>query len=241
MHDPAAPSATSPIPEALLIDGLGTLVSLSPPAPALAGELADRLGLEVALADADRALRAEIAYYRSHMGEGRDRRGLADLRRRCAQELRRALPPDPRLAALDGDTMTELLLGALRFAAHADAREALIRARRAGARIIVVSNWDVSLLDVLELVGLAPLLDGVVTSAAVGAAKPAPEIFDHALALAGVPAGRALHVGDSVAEDVAGARGSGIPALLLRRVGGVGEAAPAGVATITSLDELVWP
>jgi putative hydrolase of the HAD superfamily len=241
MHDPAALNPTSSIPDALLIDGLGTLVSLSPPAPALAGELARRLGLDVALADADRALRAEIAYYRAHMGEGRDSCSLADLRRRCAQELRQGLPSDPRLAALDADAMTDLLLGALRFAAYADAREALIRARCVGARIIVVSNWDVSLLDVLELVGLAPLLDGVVTSAAVGAAKPAPEIFDHALALAGVPAGRALHVGDSLAEDVAGARECGIPALLLRRVGGAGEAVPAGVATITGLDELVWP
>ncbi|HEX4012029.1 MAG TPA: HAD family hydrolase [Solirubrobacteraceae bacterium] len=241
MHDPAAPNATASGPEALLIDALGTLVSLSPPAPALAGALARRLGLEVAVADADRALRAEIAYYRAHMGEGRDARSLADLRRRCAQELRRTLPADPRLAALDGDAMTDLLLSALRFEAYADAREALRRARRAGARIIVVSNWDVSLLEVLELVGLAPLLHGVVTSAAVGAAKPAPEIFDHALALAGVQAGRALHVGDSLTEDVDGARECGIPALLLRRDGGAGQAAPAGVATITSLDELVWP
>jgi len=99
---------------------------------------------------------------------------------------------------------------------------------------------------VLELAGLAPLVDAVVTSAAVGAAKPAPEIFRHALALAGAQPARALHVGDSAAEDVAGARASGIPALLLARDarGGAGtrsaERAPGGPAVIAGLDELVW-
>ncbi|HET8978242.1 MAG TPA: HAD-IA family hydrolase, partial [Solirubrobacteraceae bacterium] len=119
-----------------------------------------------------------------------------------------------------------------------DVRPALIRVRSRGAHVIVVSNWDVSLLEVLELAGLAPLLDGVVTSAAVGAAKPAPAPFEHALALAGVPAQRALHVGDSLAEDVQGARACGIRAILLAR--GAADAA-AGVPAISGLDELHWP
>jgi FMN phosphatase YigB (HAD superfamily) len=45
----------------------------------------------------------------------------------------------------------------------------------------------------------------------------------------------ALHVGDSLAEDVAGARAAGIAALLLVRDG---TPAPAGVETIRSLREL---
>src|SRR6185437_2508813 len=69
---------------ALLIDGLGTLVSLAPPAPALRDELAVRFGIEVSEEAAGRALAAEIAYYRSHMGLGRDGESLAALRRRCA-------------------------------------------------------------------------------------------------------------------------------------------------------------
>ena len=99
--------------------------------------------------------------------------------------------------------------------------------------MVVVSNWDVSLAEVLERVGLAPLLDGVVTSAAVGAAKPDPAIFAHALALAGVPAARARHVGDSLDEDVAGARAAGIEPVLLRRDGGPRPG--RGVRTIAGL------
>jgi putative hydrolase of the HAD superfamily len=83
--------------------------------------------------------------------------------------------------------------------------------------------------------GLGGLLGGVVTSAAVGASKPAPELFRAALAAAGVSAGEALHVGDRLDEDVGGARACGIEPVLLRRDGTPG---PDGVVTIASLAEL---
>jgi putative hydrolase of the HAD superfamily len=226
---------------ALLIDGLGTLVSLAPPAPALRHELAARFAIDVSEEEAGRALAAEITFYRAHMGLARDLDSLAALRRRCAEVMRDALPASELLAALGLEALTETLLSALRFDAFPDARPALLRARRAGARVIVVSNWDVSLADVLERVGLAPLIDAVVTSAAVGAAKPAAAIFAHALALAGVSAAEALHVGDSLDEDVRGAAACGIPAMLLRRGTSAGATAPDGVATIGGLAQLDWP
>jgi putative hydrolase of the HAD superfamily len=226
---------------ALLIDGLGTLVSLAPPAPALRRELEGRFGIEVSEEEARRALGAEIAFYRAHMELGRDTESLAAVRRRCAEILREALPASDRLDGVDIDELTEALLSALRFDAYPDARPALLRARAAGPRIVVVSNWDVSLAEVLERVGLAPLLDGVVTSAAVGAAKPQRAIFAHALALAGVAAERARHVGDTLDEDVRGALACGIPAVLLRRDAASGPPPPAGVVTIGGLDELDWP
>ncbi len=226
---------------ALLIDGMGTLVSLAAPAPVLAAVLERRFGVTVTEADARHALGAEIAFYRAHMDSGRDADSLAQLRRRCAQVLFGTLDQaHPALTSVDDDARTEALLEALRFEPYDDAREALATARTKGARVIVVSNWDVSLLEVLERVGLAPLVDGVVTSAAVGARKPEPAIFRHALALAGVdhdPARHARHVGDSLSEDVAGARASGIGALLLRRDG----SREPGVETIASLAELSWP
>jgi FMN phosphatase YigB (HAD superfamily) len=229
-------------PQALLIDGLGTLVALAPPAPALRRELAVRFDLEISEAEAGRALAAEIAFYRAHMGLGRDADSLTALRYRCAQVLRDALPGRERPARLSIPALTEALLDSLRFEAFSDARAALLRARAAGARVVLVSNWDVSLLEVLELVGLAPLLHGVVTSAAIGAAKPAPAIFRHALALAAVEPGSALHVGDSLAEDVCGAQACGIRAVLLQRPGSAATPPAADrVPTIAGLAELGWP
>jgi putative hydrolase of the HAD superfamily len=234
------PASSRSKPRALLIDGLGTLVWLAPPAPALRSELARRFGVDVSEAEAQRALTAEISFYRANMARGRDADSLAQLRRECAEVLMAALPDPERIARSGIDAVTDVLLRSLRFEAFEDARPALVRARRDGARIVVVSNWDVSLVEVLERVGLAPLLDGVVTSAAIGAAKPAPEIFRHGLALAGVGAQDALHVGDNLAQDVEGARACGIEAVLLVR-DGEGARSGNGVTTIDSLHRLTWP
>jgi putative hydrolase of the HAD superfamily len=99
----------------------------------------------------------------------------------------------------------------------------------------VVSNWDVSLLGVLRGLELEPLFDAIVTSAGVGARKPSPAIFEQALELAGVAATEAIHVGDTLDEDVAGARAAGIEPVLIRRSDGP---PVPGVRTISSLAEL---
>jgi HAD superfamily hydrolase (TIGR01509 family) len=77
-------------------------------------------------------------------------------------------------------------------------------------------------------------VDGVVTSADVGAAKPDAAVFRRALELAGVDAAGAVHVGDSLDNDVAGARAVGIRAVLVQRDG----PPPAGVEAVRSLTEL---
>ncbi|MFQ5472008.1 MAG: HAD family hydrolase [Dehalococcoidia bacterium] len=53
----------------------------------------------------------------------------------------------------------------------------------------------------------------LVISGNVGYEKPDPRIFEHALALAGVPASEALVVGDRLETDVVGAKAAGIRAV----------------------------
>jgi len=188
---------------ALLIDALGTMVELEPPWV----HLAAALGTEPDEALV-RAVRAEMAYYKEHAHEGRDAESLADLRARCAAVLS---------DALGRDVPVEAMMDAIRFRAYDDAAPALRAVRAGGVRTICVSNWDISLTGVLAECGLAELLDGVVTSAEAGARKPDPAIFARALELAGCAPSEALHVGDTPAEDVAGARAAGIQALLIDR------------------------
>ena len=89
--------------------------------------------------------------------------------------------------------------------------------RERGLRLAVVSNFDSRLPPLLDALGLAPFFDAVVCSGAVGAAKPDGAIFAHALAVLGVDAHEALHVGDSGVNDCDGARAAGIEALLVDR------------------------
>jgi putative hydrolase of the HAD superfamily len=217
----------------LLLDALGTIVELEPPAPALMTLLQERFGIQIDETQAARAIAAEMSYYRSHMAQGRDAASVAALRADCAEVLRGALAPSAQLRAIDGAAMTGLLLDALRFQLFPDAREAIVLARERGMRVVVASNWDALLPDVLGGLGLSTLLHGIVTSAQAGAPKPAAAVFRAALALAGAEPHEALHVGDSFADDVIGAREVGIEPILLRRDG---ERGPARVRTIQSLD-----
>jgi putative hydrolase of the HAD superfamily len=190
--------------QAVLLDALGTLVELEPPWVRLAA------ALDVEPQRTRQAFEKEMAYYRGHSSEGTDSASLADLRERCAALLSRELGR--------GVSVDEMM-AAIRFRAFDDAAPALADLRERGLRLVVVSNWDYALPEVLERVGLLDLLDGVVTSAGVGAAKPDPAIFRAALEMAGCGAPEALHVGDSSEEDVAGASAAGIRALLLDRSG----------------------
>jgi putative hydrolase of the HAD superfamily len=223
--------------DAVLLDGLGTLVALEPPWPALVERLREAHGVELSLSDAERAFRAEIAYYRAHHHEGSDPGALKDLRRRCAEVLCAHLPAQT-VAALSLEQLTAAMLDALRFSAYPDVPAALARLRARGLTLLVVSNWDVSLPAVLHRVGLEGMVDGVVTSAEVGRPKPAPEIFAAALVLAGCAPGRGVHVGDSLDQDVHGALAAGVRAVLLRRDDAELAEPPPDVPTIASLAEL---
>jgi putative hydrolase of the HAD superfamily len=215
---------------AILLDALGTLVRLEPPAPRLRDELRRRAGIEVDEETAQRGFEAEIAYYLQHHLEGRDRESLEDLRARCTAVMSEAMGLD----GLEPETARGAMLGSLEFTAYADVAPALRLLRERGLRLVVASNWDCSLPDWLELAGLGGLLDGAASSAVVGRAKPAPDVFLEALRLAGASPGEAVYVGDSIENDVEGARAAGVRPLLLVREG----EAPPGAAAIRSLAEL---
>jgi len=199
-------SSAASTTRAVLLDALGTLVELEPPWI----HLADALGVQPDEPLA-RAVRAEMDYYRDHSHEGHDADSLAELRRRCAAVLSREL---------GREISVETMMAAIRFRAFPDAAPALAELRGLGMRLVCVSNWDVSLSEVLERCGLGGALDGVVTSALAGVRKPDPAIFAPALELAGCPPANALYVGDTPADDLAAARAAGIPALLIDRAGG---------------------
>ena len=220
---------------AVLLDGLGTLVALAPAWEAFALGLRRDYGIELSAAEAQWAFAAEIDYYRAHHLEGRDAQTLADLRSRCAEVLHASLPPHAA-RALSPRQLTAAMLGALRFSVYPDALATLSLLRARGLRLVVVSNWDVSLTATLGALGLGEVLDAIVTSAGVGAAKPAPEVFHAALRLIGAGPGEAVHVGDDFEIDVVGAEAAGVMPVLLRRQP-LGQA-PANVATISSLAEL---
>lgn len=100
----------------------------------------------------------------------------------------------------------------------------------------IISNFDSRLFTVMRGLGIAEWFDTVTISSLAQAAKPAPKIFQLALEKHAVDPEEALHVGDSVRDDVEGARKAGLHAALLDRLG---MQKASGPHVIRSLDELL--
>jgi putative hydrolase of the HAD superfamily len=101
------------------------------------------------------------------------------------------------------------------FELFEDAIPVLQELRAARLRIGVVSN---GVRDLTEFVAHHRLgVDVIVDSRTHGRVKPHPTIFQAALELLGVAAAEAVMVGDSLEEDVEGARALGMRAILVDR------------------------
>ena len=188
--------------DAVTVDAMGTLVELDAPADRLRAELA-AAGVERTRDEVAAAFLAEVEYYLPRTLEGRDEDSLADLRRRCA-----AVFLEHARAALDPEGFVPSFVAGIVFRPLAGAAEAMGRLRRAGLALACVSNWDVSLGSQLARAGLADHFDELVSSAEAGTAKPDPAVFATALARLGIPASRALHIGDGEGDrDGAAAAG----------------------------------
>ncbi|MFC4407992.1 HAD family hydrolase [Haloarchaeobius iranensis] len=102
------------------------------------------------------------------------------------------------------------------------AREAL-DALLAQHRLALVSNGEPSHQRAkLDTLGIAGMFEATVFGTPETGVKPDPEPFHRVLEAFGVGPGRAVHVGNSLASDVAGAQAAGIPAVWLRADGSAG-------------------
>ncbi len=109
-----------------------------------------------------------------------------------------------------------------------------------GIRIGLISNSHRCLTSFQSHFELNGLISAAVSSSQHGYLKPHPSIFEAALQLVGAAPGETMMVGDSVGQDIAGALGAGMRAVLVRR--GAPEhhgRVEAGVPVIHSLEELL--
>ena len=105
-----------------------------------------------------------------------------------------------------------------------------------GLELGIISNFDSRLFAVLRGLGIADKFATVTISSLAHAAKPSPKIFHLALEKHAVDPEEAMYVGDSLRDDVEGAKKAGLRAILLDREG---KHAGTGVQTIRTLKELL--
>lgn len=98
----------------------------------------------------------------------------------------------------------------------ADTRVVLKQLKADGYTVGLVSNREHDLAPLVETYGLTEFFDFTLSAGQAGCYKPAPAIFETALALAGnIPAQEAVYVGDNYFADVVGARNVGMHVVLV--------------------------
>ncbi|MEH6650343.1 MAG: HAD family hydrolase [Motiliproteus sp.] len=92
----------------------------------------------------------------------------------------------------------------------------LAEARKLFTLVVITNGPEFSQIPKLEAVNLAEHVDHIIIGGQEPEQKPARSIFDKALALANCAAHEAIHVGDSLAADIAGANSSGITSVWIQ-------------------------
>ncbi len=206
-------------PRALLLDAMGTLITLRQSVGSSYAALAAEHGITADAGAIDRVFpgiyrQAPPLAFADLAGpalEAAERRWWGERISETFAAIQAAPAPETLQMAL-----FDHFADAARWQAYPEVPAQLERWRTAGLSLAVVSNFDQRLHGLLEGLGLAPLLDVVVVSSQAGAAKPDPRPFKQALEALQLTANQAWHVGDSP-EDINGARAAGLRCVLIRR------------------------
>lgn len=235
-------------PSAVLLDAGNTLLRAEPPVAVRYAEAGQRHGLELTPAQIKQAYETLWPQFRARREQKLFRTSPAGTRDFWREFVSAIFEPwrdrIDDVEAMFGELYDGFAAGAA-WQLFDDVVPSLQRLRQRGLSLAVVSNWDYRLHRILDDKGIAGYFDAVLISADEGFEKPRAELFERALGRLEVAPGRALHVGDSLAEDVRGALGAGLQAAYLVRdvdraarhraeVGG-----DAGYLVVTSLTELV--
>jgi FMN phosphatase YigB (HAD superfamily) len=206
--------------QVIFFDAYGTIFiggETDDPTEALRRGLAGA-GVEVEHEVLGAALKQEMNHYRYSQRAVRTREDMERLRRECGQIIIDGIG-GPAVCPLSDAEVAVILVAAFPGRVFPELPDAVARAREAGCRVGVLSNFSYMLPMILDDLGIGDLFDFIIHSAGVGFEKPHPRIFHAALQQAAVAPHQAALIGDTYEEDVAGATAAGMVAVFLDRAG----------------------
>ena len=228
-------------PQVIFFDAAGTLFEVRGSVGQIYSRIAGQYGCE---ADAEHLQQNFARWFRLQppmaFPPGTDENKLREMEKGWWRNLVRAVfadcGPFPHFEEFFDDVFEQFRNAEL-WRVYEDVVPALTELKRLGIRLGVISNFDSRLYDVLRACKLDHFFDSVHISTRVGAAKPDRAIFLAALNYHRIEPGQAWHVGDSLREDVEGARAAGLRAFLVDRRGEQDSAADHAI--LSSLSQLL--
>lgn len=171
--------------------------------------------------------------HRKDLTERTTRRVLADLLQKNRQPVSEEAVREA-LRAMYAVTQTNWIL-------DPEAVPLLETLRASGYRLGAISNAadEDNTQALVDKAGIRPYLEIVISSAAFGRRKPDPGIFRQALAHFGVPAARAVMIGDSYEADIVGGKALGMHTIWICHEASGNDAAHTDAdATVKRLQEI---
>ncbi len=221
---------------AVFFDAGGTLFQPHPSVGAIYARVAAGYGMNVKAPEIEEIFRTEFskrdnaASLKAHSNEKNEREWWHSLVRDIFSHVTRVQNFEPFF-----EELYDLFGSAQVWRVYPEVVHVLEKLKESNFILGIVSNWDSRLLSICRETKLESYFHFILASAVVGSAKPGRVIFEKALSMARVKPKEALHVGDSVENDVTGAEHAGIDALLINRDGSqIGR-----IRTIASLEEVL--
>ena len=145
----------------------------------------------------------------------------------------------PNGAATEHATNLWYLLGPESLAVFPDVTSVLRCLTEARYPLAVVSNWQCGLRNFCIELGIGHAFDHVLASTELASEKPDAAIFHEACRRLDKPPHRVLHVGDTILDDVEGARAAGMPVVLVQRSDDVPPPDTLAVSSLEQVPELL--
>jgi len=208
--------------KAVFFDWFNTIAHYQPPREELEQQALKELGFTVPLQTVSQGLYlSDKRYYEENArlpirqrSPDEQAKAYADIQATILTEA--GIQPSPEIVMKLILRMRELYRQ-MKFVLYGDVLPTLQALKAKRLTIALLTNLQREIDNMVRELGIAPYIDFAVTSGEVGADKPQPPIFLKALELAKVKPAEAIHIGDQYQNDVLGARGVGIPALLIDR------------------------
>lgn len=202
------------------LDAAGTLIEVAEPVAEVYGRIAAAHGAELDSDALGRGFRTHFASMPPMAFPGAESDALPRLERAWWRTLVRRVVSEA--GAIDGfeaffDDLYDHYGEASAWRLYDDVADLVNACREQEIRVVVLSNFDSRLTPVAAGLGLTEMVDEVLYSTALGAAKPDGGAFAAAATALAQPPEACLHIGDNESADWEGARAAGFEARLLER------------------------
>ena len=220
---------------AVTLDAEGTLLHPHPPVGVVYAEVIRRYGINADTISLERSFRDS---FRSVSADRRDQvsdQAELEFWKRVVLQTLEGFDYGDKFDSIFEDLYREFGT-ARRWKLVQDGVPTIKGLRERGYLVSVLSNWDSRLRQVLQEIGLEPLLDACFISCEIGFEKPDRRIFQYVEKALSLEPQQFLHVGNSLEHDAEGAKNAGWEYLIVQ----TGEAlSPGHEHRVSNLGEVL--